>query len=364
MNAAGCGRLIIPVRLESGEELPFILDTGSPVTLVDKSLRPRLGKASDSITLRLWDRKERSKLYPAPKLYLGQMLLQTGTHVATCDFQKFPGVKQHPVMGIIGVDALKNYCVQADFGAGRIRFAEKPGESAGWPGERFEIVLSDIGQSSSDFFRTFIRHQPFGAGASTNLLMIDTGLDLDGAFGPKLLAESDSNRFEKVSEKKWIARESSWCGGTYTNLVVQDASGADVGAENNLLGLRFLSRHLVTLDFSNSTLYLQQQSVGPLENEYSQAMESLVIGGTDVPVDLGKKVTLVIDHQSAPFWFRFMGGTLTFKKFGDSVSYHYRVRRKHKGERLWTVTRAWSTDARGRKLKDFRIPSSTGAPHS
>src|SRR5580765_1562062 len=38
---AGRGRLIIlPVRLETGEELPFMLDTGASGTCFDKSLEP------------------------------------------------------------------------------------------------------------------------------------------------------------------------------------------------------------------------------------------------------------------------------------------------------------------------------------
>jgi len=46
---AGRGRLLImPIRLESGEELPFLLDTGASGTCFDKSLEPRLGKRLDT----------------------------------------------------------------------------------------------------------------------------------------------------------------------------------------------------------------------------------------------------------------------------------------------------------------------------
>ena len=47
-------------------------------------------------------------------------------------------------------------------------------------------------------------------------------------------------------------------GDTYTNLVVGQGTNA------NILGLRFLARHLVTLDFPNRTMYLQRTSVRPL----------------------------------------------------------------------------------------------------
>src|SRR5437899_1156416 len=42
--AAGRGSwVIVPLQLESGEELRFVVDTGSPITLVDESLAPKLG---------------------------------------------------------------------------------------------------------------------------------------------------------------------------------------------------------------------------------------------------------------------------------------------------------------------------------
>src|SRR6185437_6672604 len=43
-DAGRGGLLFIMLRLENVEELPFVLDTGSPGTLFDKSLIPKLGK--------------------------------------------------------------------------------------------------------------------------------------------------------------------------------------------------------------------------------------------------------------------------------------------------------------------------------
>jgi hypothetical protein len=44
-EGAGGGRLlIIPLHLEDGTELPFIVDTGAPVTFFDVSLQSKLGK--------------------------------------------------------------------------------------------------------------------------------------------------------------------------------------------------------------------------------------------------------------------------------------------------------------------------------
>src|ERR1700744_6100287 len=42
---AGRGDLLfVNMRLNDGPELPFVIDTGSPITLIAKSLEPQLGK--------------------------------------------------------------------------------------------------------------------------------------------------------------------------------------------------------------------------------------------------------------------------------------------------------------------------------
>jgi hypothetical protein len=48
------GWSIVTFRLESGEELPFVVDTGASNTLIDKSLEPRLGTRLGETTLGRW----------------------------------------------------------------------------------------------------------------------------------------------------------------------------------------------------------------------------------------------------------------------------------------------------------------------
>ncbi len=87
---AGRGNLIfVPIRLENGEELSFVLDTGASGTCFDKSLEPRLGERSGTSTSWHIGEKAESGVYAAPRLYLGNCLLQmTGTNVVTMDFKQ------------------------------------------------------------------------------------------------------------------------------------------------------------------------------------------------------------------------------------------------------------------------------------
>src|SRR5512137_1928540 len=85
------GPLCVMVGLRSGEKLPFLLDTGAPVTCLDKSLEPRLGKRLGNITASNFGVAHEAAVYEAPQLYLGEVPLKMiGTNVMTWDFKRGP----------------------------------------------------------------------------------------------------------------------------------------------------------------------------------------------------------------------------------------------------------------------------------
>ena len=74
-KGAGRGDLLyLTLRLVAGEELLFLVDTGSPCTLLDKSLDPKLGKRLGTTKVKWLGGKSggkgRGSVYRAPKLYL------------------------------------------------------------------------------------------------------------------------------------------------------------------------------------------------------------------------------------------------------------------------------------------------------
>jgi hypothetical protein len=93
-------------------------------------------------------------------------------------------------------------------------------------------------------------------GENTNLL-VDTGCRIDGLtergamwkiIGAGLLSPLGIGQLHSCV----------WDGETYTNIRIAPVADA------NVLGLRFLARHLVTLDFPKQTMYLKQTRAGPL----------------------------------------------------------------------------------------------------
>ncbi len=248
------GHIRVMLRLEDGQEVPVIFDTGSPDSLIDKSFEPKLGKRLHKTEVGMFQGSvQKAGVYASPKLYLGNVQLMTGTNISTYDFKGWNS------KGIIGMDCLKHYCLQLDFQAGKIRFLDPNHLVTTSLGTAYPITFTKWGFVS-------IHHGGFLGGESTNVLndtvyandpkwksrelpityvRLDTGWPVDG--------RAQGTAHGAVHLAKCI-----WDGQTYTNLVVNEGTNA------NIMGLRFMARHLVTFDFPGHMLYLKQTSVGPL----------------------------------------------------------------------------------------------------
>ena len=262
--------LYLTLCLENGEELLFELDTGAPVTVLDKSLEPKLGKRLNKRTITYAWKKVTAGVYPAPELYLGKTRLLTGDQVWTDELSRNlcrpnPG---RPVMGILGMDCLRHYCVQLDFSAGKIRFLapDHPGDQG--LGKAFQLALDHSGYVT-------IRENFTGSKGVTPI--IDVGCLLDGVLEPKEfeleLREQKAAWTNQAKDPRGFPRCTAslpnvvFGGETYTNFLIDKAPGM-MGKGRpcyfNAIGLRFLARHLVTFDFPKRTMYLKRVSVGPL----------------------------------------------------------------------------------------------------
>jgi hypothetical protein len=256
---AGCGGwfkgdwLTLKLHLETGEELVFMVDTGSPVTILDDSLAPKLGKQAGIMSFNFVGHKQQpTKIYAAPKLLLGNIPLLSGGYVACTPLpEKF---KKH-FQGILGMDCLQDYCIQFDFTAGKMRFLDSTETNAVFWGKMYPLTLLRTGPQKQ-FIHPLI-HQAGFFGNNTNLF-IDTGCHVDGlvnegesgeVIGAWLLSFLGCGRFHS----------GVWDGEKYSHIKVAPIDHV------NVLGLRFLARHLVTLDFPNQKMYLKQTSVAPLE---------------------------------------------------------------------------------------------------
>jgi hypothetical protein len=86
--------------LADGERLPLVVDTGDPVTILDKSVEQKLGRLLGTAYAQNFARGINCTLYAATALYLGDTPLaksgRFGPYTLTMDFKsKFGSGRRH-----------------------------------------------------------------------------------------------------------------------------------------------------------------------------------------------------------------------------------------------------------------------------
>jgi hypothetical protein len=198
-------------------------------------------------------------MYGAPKLYLGDVPLVTDNYIGTA--------ADRPVLGM---DCLRHYCVQLDFQAGKIRFLDPERVNAAELGMAFPL---------SSFPRASIEHSGLFEKRDQELL-IDTGCAMDVGLNQRVFTQSVQqhrawpveleplpfNGRDGISSKApecALIQRCDWNGESYTALVVERKKELFVEEGQELIGLRFLARHLVTLNFPKGVLYLKHTDWPP-----------------------------------------------------------------------------------------------------
>ena len=357
--------IIVPVRLENGHELPFILDTGASDTCFDKSMEPMLGKRLGTDSSWHFGDKGEAGIYASPKLYLGDRLLQMpGSNVFTVDVQSvlsemvFSEMGQVPV-GVLGIDILEHYCIQLDFAANRIRFLDSDhADKRGW-GKPFPLANFD--NECPTLSENLVGGKAPGS-------LIDTGCDTDGWLQAALFEQWTN---QAIAATNGLARSPDGLlgGEKYSDIDLQrleeklPASG-DSHMKFNGIGLRFLARHLVTLDFPHRTMYLKQTSAGPL---FLKREDLRPMGKSACRFLLNLKArgqlpgwskTDESATNSAMFQCRDLHfATLDIAKKGDSSTYHYQVIRAAI-DNSWKLKKAWRTDGDGKTIEEYPVQRS------
>ena len=272
--------------------------------------------------------------------------MMTGPAIDTCDRKLLPSLNGRYVMGILGMDVLEHYCIQLDFAAGKIRFLDgERADKRDW-GKPFPIVA--------------LNDEDMRAAVGENLLglqgprsVIDTGYDSDGWLRPEYFRQW-TNEATLGTNGEAHSANGVFGGEKYPFVSL---GGPDV--ESDGIGLRFLARHLVTLDFPRHTLYLKRTSIGPLLDDATTTAMATAAGFLK---DLKKKGRLPgwsKDEHSGPggatVHLTDNSATVEVQKQGDPSMYHYAViRASEKGS--WKLQKAWRTDQNGRTLEKYPVP--------
>jgi hypothetical protein len=355
------GLLVMILQLGTGEKLRFALDTGSPWTFFDKNWEPRLGQRLSTGTLSDFGVKEASSLYAAPTLYWGATrLMLDGNTVATCDCQALSDNEHLPIMGVLGMNCLRHYCLQLDFAAGKMRFLDDESfNTTNW-GQAFP--LHELGDGC-----LFINDNLVGVEGPGSL--IDTGCNYDGWLVPQLF-QTWTNQAVVPAAGEARSPSGKLCGETYPNISLRGVDpkrlvGGDSHLNLNGLGLHFLATDLVTLDFPRHMMYLKR--IGGTSSKEGTGQASVQSQVTSAAAYLKK----LLDGGRLPGWsknevpvsskvrfdFNYPGSVTcgNLLKMGDTSNYHYEVFRALV-DSPWKIEKAWRTDASNHLVEAYSVP--------
>ncbi len=352
------------IKLDNGRRIPFVLDTGAAMTVFDKSLAPMLGKPSGSGTATNFGKERKMEIYHSPKLYLGGARLQmTGDFVGTYDCQNLMDLSKRRVMGILGMDVLEHYCVQMDFEAGKLRFLDdEHADRQNW-GKAFPLFDTGDGCCVIHDNLAGMKNPDARDGVGVYSL-IDTGHDFDGWLSPEFY-ERWTNTAQPPKNGEARSPNAVLDGEKYAEVYPdkRDEKLKDPHTAFNGIGIHFLSRHLVTLDFPKKTMYLRRTRELPFIDENVKARaKAEARSAVRFAERLKRKGELPgwskhDERQNTEINFDFYEpDTVTFamQKEGKSDLYHFTMTREAKSS-VWKVEKAWRTDANGKTLEEYPV---------
>lgn len=247
--------VLVPVML-SERKILCLLDTGAACSGFDKSLRDELGPPRGSQVLQTAAGLTRVPTFDCPNVAIGDSPLEIETPVACVDLSPIRRLTNADVFGVVGMDILKNCRLLIDFDRGELQFLN-----------RLPAVRDNLGKRFPLQFRA--DQTPLlsitVANTGTELFVIDTGAD-----STSLQAE----RFDELCEQSLIQLKSSFASSTVAGDVRGDRgriSSLALGPfahedirisriHESSLGLRYLSRFRMILDFPGKAVYLRKSA--------------------------------------------------------------------------------------------------------
>jgi predicted aspartyl protease len=251
--AKGGDPIFLPVTF-NGEEHQFLLDTGASHTTFDVSFKHQLGKAKTIVKGITSGGPMKLEVFDAPDANLGPFNLKDSNEVTCVDLTMFGFIEGRRISGFVGMNFLSRHVIQIDCDKGRLLFL-KPTIA---PNPAWGKGLT-------------IKYHPLGVPQIAGVILGDTKVDFWVDAGCNASGTLQSKAFDTILSTKQL-KTSETLFATATGVIRQRetrVSTVSIGPfeyENlilhegylSALGLPFLSRHTVTLDFPNGTVYFKK----------------------------------------------------------------------------------------------------------
>jgi predicted aspartyl protease len=249
----GSGAILIPVHIQ-GQEYLFMVDTGSSFTIFDASLRKLLRAPKKTGNAGTPANPIRIQIFESPEISVGPYKLQKGSEITSLDLGRFSMVDGRKISGILGMDFIKNHIIQIDFDKGILSFPEPGKVDYSLSGQKIDLISDTQGRPKIKGIILDNTDVDF---------VVDTGNISSGMLDSKIFSLLIEQKDIKVNETI-IAMASGTVKSQeirLMHLTIENFEYKDLvfGEGNeNFLGLDFLSRHIVTLDFPNKIMYLKK----------------------------------------------------------------------------------------------------------
>ncbi len=249
----GCGAIFIPVYIQ-GKEYLFILDTGASITIFDASLKKLLGKPKRMLEVQTAGNPAVMQMFESPSIHIGPFILPQGSEIGCVDLNMFKMIEGRELSGILGMDFLRKHAIKIDFDNGLVSFVEED-----------KANLFDFEQELEITFNT--KNIPQIKGHISKQIEIDFVIDsgnisagsLNKTICDKLIEEQNVKTLKSVmitASGSQETREIRVDSLTISNLEYKDLIFGESSYDN--LGLEFLDRHTVIMDFPNKKMYLKK----------------------------------------------------------------------------------------------------------
>jgi hypothetical protein len=250
--AKGGDLILLPVRLK-GKTYHFAMDTGASVTAYDRSLKPLLGQPISTARGETNSKLIDVQLFAPPDAKIGDLPVRGPLPVTVLDLRALREASGLDVYGVIGMDFLQRYVIRIDFDRGKVAF--------------LRAGQADAGRAVPMPFKrgTYWVEVQLGGVAGPQWFMVDTGdhnslgltKDLLGHLVRAGKASWGAQRLRADAAGEHQERDARLApltvgGFEHHRLTANAVTG------NNVLGLGYLSRYVVTFDFPGGRLYLKK----------------------------------------------------------------------------------------------------------
>jgi len=244
--------IVVPVRLDD-ENYSFAVDTGSAISIFDTSLKSKLGKAKGTATIRTSLGQGQVDVFNSPDAFVGKLSLKACDQVTCLNLEAVRRASGKDIYGVLGIDFLKHFVVQLDFDGGTLRFFKEVGTQKERLGSPLTIALNGEHCPTIKAFIGEKHEEEFVIDTGATNMAIESSL-FDRLVKSEEIAPGASSAVATVGGN-FRARSGKLLHMSIDGFALKDLR-ADRDSKSSI-GLRVLSRFLVTFDFPNGILHLK-----------------------------------------------------------------------------------------------------------